>query len=126
MEEQSEWEEKIRKDYKGIVSEGQIEATIKYWRNFIDKEKEESYEQAKKDWIIWKVPIGVSNWIEYGKKYNYDKYLQDRFYKEGRINGEEEILKNVGFLRQLLNEDRITDSNKMITNEYIINVLKQK
>ena len=32
----------------------------------------------------------------------------------------EELVQNVGFLRQWLNEDRITDPNKMITNEDIL------
>jgi len=31
----------------------------------------------------------------------------------------EEVRKNIGQLRQAINEDRITDINKMISNEYI-------
>lgn len=32
------WEEKIRKDYKSIFSEEQIEETIKYWNSFLSSE----------------------------------------------------------------------------------------
>ena len=30
-----DWKEKIRQDYKGIVSDEQIEATIRYWDKFL-------------------------------------------------------------------------------------------
>lgn len=33
----------------------------------------------------------------------------------------ERLIEDVGMLRQWLNEDRITDPNKMVTNEEIIN-----
>lgn len=35
------WEDKIRNNYKGIISDGQIEATIRYWRDFVNSVKEE-------------------------------------------------------------------------------------
>lgn len=37
--------------------------------------------------------------------------------------GNHSILKNIGALRQWLNEDRITDPKKMVTNEQIMNWL---
>lgn len=49
-----------------------------------------------------KAPMGVSEWIEHGKKYGYYEYLLD---------------KNVGQLRQWLNEERITEPGKMVTDE---------
>jgi len=42
-----EWEEKIRKDYKGIISDGQIEATIDYWRDFIKAERQKAKEEER-------------------------------------------------------------------------------
>lgn len=38
----------------------------------------------------------------------------------GERKGRESMLKNVGMLRQWLNEDKIGDPNKLITNEDII------
>ncbi len=51
-------------------------------------------------------------------------------YAEGCSDGREqmrmELEKNVGMLRQWLNEDRITDSKKMVTNEQILSMLNFK
>ncbi len=76
------WEEKIRQDYKGIISQAQIEATIKYWRDFMN--------------------VNISQAI---------------------TTERERIRKEIPILRQLLNEDHITDPDKMITNEYLEKVL---
>lgn len=38
------WEEKVRLDYKDILSEEQMEATIRYWRGIITRAKEEQRE----------------------------------------------------------------------------------
>ena len=48
-----------------------------------------------------------------------EKLLQKEAKEEGKKIGQGEVQNNVGFLRQWLNEDRITDSSKMITNEDI-------
>lgn len=38
----------------------------------------------------------------------------------------ERLVEKVGFLRQWLNEDRITDPNKMVTNEELLEWLRDK
>lgn len=43
-----------------------------------------------------------------------------QFIKDIRKQDEEELIKNIGFLRQWLNEDRITDVSRMVTNEQLL------
>jgi hypothetical protein len=38
--EKKKWKEKIRRDYKGILSESQIEETIEYWEGVIEEAME--------------------------------------------------------------------------------------
>lgn len=42
----NQWKDKIRKDYSGILSEKQIEATIKYWDDFLEQAIKEGYEKG--------------------------------------------------------------------------------
>lgn len=61
-----------------------------------------------KHWNEWPTEV-VENF------YSLLSQVREQAYREGQ----KEALKNVGMLRQWLNEDRITDVNKMVTNEEI-------
>ncbi len=43
--------------------------------------------------------------------------LVTKAYQAGIKDGREEVDRKIGMVRQWLNEDRITDVNKMVTNE---------
>jgi hypothetical protein len=43
------WEKKIRNDYKGIISEVQIEATVNYWRDIISNTMGNAYSMGQED-----------------------------------------------------------------------------
>jgi len=58
-------------------------------------------------------PMGVSEWMRIGKLHGYHDYWKDMT----RIAVEEEFVKNIGMLRQWLNEDRKCEP--MVTNDEI-------
>jgi len=68
--------------------------------------KDTQIEEMKKDLVT------ITDWPD-----NVDQALKER---------EAELNKRIGFLRQWLNEDRITDPDKMVTNAEIMNWLSQE
>src|ERR1035437_1070234 len=70
-----------------------------------------TYDKAVKNEPIKDQWIDVSTWKNIGEKYGYFNFFER---------------KNIGMLRQWLNEDRITDPKRMITNEDIIKFLTNK
>lgn len=46
-----DWKEKVRRDYMGLLSDEQIEATIRYWQDILDQQKKEIGEEFKK-WFL--------------------------------------------------------------------------
>ena len=65
---------------------------------------------------------------QFNKKFNFyvDKTTTievKQFIRTIRLKDKEELKKKVGMLRQWLNEDRITDTNKMISTEDLLHWL---
>ena len=56
-----------------------------------------------------KIPYNISEWIEVGKERGYFDYF---------------LNEKIDFLRQWLNEDRITDVKKMVSNEELLRWFK--
>ena len=56
LEDRINWKNKIRQDYKGIVSEAQIEATIKYWEYVISSLRNEVIQECIDE-------IKKANWL---------------------------------------------------------------
>lgn len=87
------------------------------------KECEEKYRTDTpplQDWDMKIRQILSKHWNEWPTEvvenfYSLLSQVREQAYREGQ----KEALKNVGMLRQWLNEDRITDVNKMVTNEEI-------
>lgn len=81
------------------------------------------------------MPIEKQNWeLEFDEQFELRKVAGDRTFKDyceylyPDIKGfikilllerEKELSVNIGMLRQWLNEDRIDDPNKMVTNEQV-------
>jgi hypothetical protein len=47
QEEEQDWENKIRSDYKGLLLDQQIEATVAYWKNVFELHDKEVREQER-------------------------------------------------------------------------------
>ena len=62
------------------------------------------------------LPIGIDEWIKQGIKYGYSNYQN--------LAKDKEFLFKIGMLRQWLNEDRISDPSKMVSNEDLLNWFK--
>ena len=66
--------------------------------------------------------LTYSEWVKIGKEKGFHDYHKDMV----DIAVREQLTKdtiNVGMLRQWLNEDRIDDLNKMVTNEDLLDWL---
>lgn len=57
------------------------------------------------------LPIGIDEWLEQGKTYDYLRYFLEN---------------NVGMLRQWLNEDRIKDGDRFVSNKDLIDWILMK
>lgn len=64
-------EDKVRNDYKGILSDEQIKVTIKYWQDFVSGIIDETMDEHRH-------PMGVSQWKEFGRRYGYWKYFKNK------------------------------------------------
>ena len=62
------------------------------------------------------LPIGIDEWIKQGIKYGYSNYQN--------LAKDKEFLFKIGMLRQWLNEDRISDPSKMVSNEDLLKWFK--
>jgi hypothetical protein len=86
---EQDWEKKIRQDYAGIISEEQIQATIDYWREFIQettaKAREEGYQQ-----VVDKVRATAAEMTEIHKLWQEDPTNEE--YATGAIEALEDLL----------------------------------
>lgn len=67
----------------------------------------------------------VQQQIEEAENRHHAEKCQRRvFFQEGEASVERRIADKIGFMRQWLNEDRITEHNKMVTNNELLHWLK--
>jgi len=71
-------------------------------KSFIRKTREEAYKDGK----------------DFGMNYMQD--YADMAYNQARQEMKEEIEKKIGMMRQWLNEDRITDNKKLVSDEELM------
>jgi hypothetical protein len=64
---------------------------------------------------------GIVRRADTGEDWTFEQAVNEikQFILSHDARRDDELRKNIGMLRQWLNEDRITDSNKLVTNEDI-------
>ena len=77
-----------------------------------------------KQQIDWKEQL--EHWIKTQHSTAGWQIKLENFIEKTLSHQNEEFTENVGFLRQWLNEDRIDDTKKMVSNEDIIRFLEMK
>ncbi|HEC66394.1 MAG TPA: hypothetical protein ENI23_13995 [bacterium] len=88
------WKKKIRNDYKDILSEEQVEATIQYWEEIIDT--------ARSRGAVRGFSTGYAEGV---------KKLPDS-YRKGFREGKEEVLREVGEKSLSSYDNKIEEANK--------------
>lgn len=102
---------KIRRVYATVFQlSGYNERQLKEKEDIIIKDIERLLEEQKE------LPIGIEEWINQGIKYGYSNHKN--------LTKDKEFLFKIGMLRQWLNEDRISDPSKMVSNEDLLKWFK--